>query len=110
MQGPPGLPGTPGGEGPMGQKGEQGPYGPPGIPGADAERVSCCFGCLQENMDRWMDRQHSTDSTEEKETGDRRGSANKDTDGGRGNKDTDGGRGSSLRGGAKIQMEGGAVL
>ena len=25
-------------------------------------------------------------------------------------KDTDGGRGSSLRGGAKIQMEGGAVL
>ena len=44
----------------------------------------------------------STDSTEEKATGDRRGSANKDTDGGRGyslrggaNKDTDRGRGSA---------------
>ena len=65
----------------MGQKGEQGPYGPPGIPGADADRVSRCFGWLQENMDRRMDRQtDSTDSTEKKATGDRRGSANKDTD------------------------------
>ena len=50
--------------------------------------------------DGCTDSTDSIDSTEEKATGDRRGSANKDTNGGRGNKDTDGGRGSSLRGSA----------